>query len=262
MSSISSLSNSSSYINLQKQLFSKLDTDSSGTLSKDEFVAGRPSDVSESKADALFSSLDSSQSGYLTETQLENMHPPSGQGGGFGGATLDASTLSALLQGQDSSSSSSQGGLDDMISAMDTDGDGTITKEEFVAARPSDASETQASSLFDSFDTESAGSLSTTDLKTAMAENAPPGGPPPPPPSSTADSSSSSDTDSLSNLLSLLESNSSTNTSSSSTTTSTSSSASALWQEILKAVQAAYASSANYATAANDTLLSSVSATA
>jgi Ca2+-binding EF-hand superfamily protein len=42
---------------------------------------------------------------------------------------------------------------------MDTDGDGSVSEAEFVAARPSDASEDQAASLFESLDTSQSGSL-------------------------------------------------------------------------------------------------------
>lgn len=40
----------------------------------------------------------------------------------------------------------------DIVSAMDTDGDGNVSLDEFVSARPSDVSEDQATNLFNSFD--------------------------------------------------------------------------------------------------------------
>lgn len=59
---------------------------------------------------------------------------------------------------------------------MDTDGDGNVSLDEFVSARPSDVSEDQATNLFNSFDSEGAGSLTTEQLSEAMANNRP-GGP-------------------------------------------------------------------------------------
>jgi Ca2+-binding EF-hand superfamily protein len=65
----------------------------------------------------------------------------------------------------------------DPISAMDTNGDGSVSEAEFVAARPSDVSADQASSLFESFDSDNAGSLTDDQLSQDMQAN----GPPPPP---------------------------------------------------------------------------------
>ena len=55
-----------------------------------------------------------------------------------------------------------------MISAMDTNGDGSISQAEFVAARPADVSESQAEQLFQSFDKANTGSLTVAQLGSAM----------------------------------------------------------------------------------------------
>ncbi|TXI05446.1 MAG: EF-hand domain-containing protein [Rhizobium sp.] len=52
------------------QLFASLDTDQDGKVSQDEFVAGRPTDMSESDAENLFKSLDTQNAGSLTKDQL------------------------------------------------------------------------------------------------------------------------------------------------------------------------------------------------
>ncbi len=52
------------------QLFASLDTNQDGTISQDEFVAGRPKDMSESDAEALFKSLDTQNAGSLTKDQF------------------------------------------------------------------------------------------------------------------------------------------------------------------------------------------------
>ncbi len=52
-------------------MFSAMDTDGDGNVSQAEFIAARPSDVSEEQATNLFDSLDTTGSGSLTESQFE-----------------------------------------------------------------------------------------------------------------------------------------------------------------------------------------------
>ncbi len=52
------------------QLFASLDTNQDGTISQDEFVAGRPKDMSQSDAEALFKSLDTQNAGSLAKDQF------------------------------------------------------------------------------------------------------------------------------------------------------------------------------------------------
>lgn len=52
------------------QLFASLDTDQDGKITQDEFVAGRPADMSESDAGDLFKSLDTQNTGSLTKDQF------------------------------------------------------------------------------------------------------------------------------------------------------------------------------------------------
>ena len=87
----------------------------------------------------------------------------------------------------------------EMYDKMDADGDGAVTQEEFVAARPDDVTEEMAANLYNSFDTDTSGSLTESEFETAMNQ-APP--PPPPPPgggggmgSSTEDSQTFSELD-------------------------------------------------------------------
>ena len=147
----------------------QLDTDGDGYVSKAEFVAARPSDVTEDQAGTLFDSFDSEDSGSLS--------------------------VDALTEAMSAQRSERAGGppppppegddeLSSLLSDLDTDGDGLVSKAEFVAGRPSDVSEDQAGTLFDSFDSESAGSLSVDALTEAMSAQSSqrPDGPPPPPP--------------------------------------------------------------------------------
>lgn len=253
MSSISGVSGNSQWLS-PSQLFAKMDADQSGSVSKEEFVAARPSAVSETKAGSLFDKLDASGSGSLSQSDIEGMEKHKkghGKGQGTGQiGSLDESTLQALLQslsqagtsGTSSATSGQDQNLDDMITSMDTDGDGTITQSEFLAARPEGVSEDMATNLWSTFDTESTGSLSTSDLKTAMAEN----GPPPPPPGGMGGpgkmaSSDEDETDPLQELIDQLE-ESLTSTASS---TGTSSSSNSVLLAFLDAIKS-YDASAGY----------------
>ncbi len=94
-------------------------------------------------------------------------------------------TLSMNRFSDQSGSGGEQDGGEGMdVSQLDTDGDGYVSKAEFVAARPSDVTEDQAGTLFDSFDSEGTGSLSVDALAETMSaqQSERADGPPPPPP--------------------------------------------------------------------------------
>nr|WP_245460672.1 EF-hand domain-containing protein [Rhizobium leguminosarum] len=136
----------------------QLDSDGDGYVSKAEFAAARPSDVTEDQANTLFDSFDSESTGSLS--------------------------VDALAEAMSAQQSQRPGGGDlaSLLSDLDTDGDGSISKDEFVAGRPSDVTEDQAGTLFDSFDSEGAGSLSVDALTEAMSaeQSQRSEGPPPP----------------------------------------------------------------------------------
>ncbi|RXT15675.1 calcium-binding protein [Rhizobium leguminosarum] len=131
----------------------QLDSDGDGYVSKAEFVAARPSDVTEDHANTFFDSFDSESTGSLSVDALaEAMSAQQSQRpGGPPPPPVEDDDLASLL------------------SDLDTDGDGSISKDEFVAGRPSDVTEDQAGTLFDSFDSEGAGSLSVDALTEAMS---------------------------------------------------------------------------------------------
>jgi len=161
-----------------------MDSDGDGMVTQAEFVAARPDDVSEEQATSLFASFDSEDAGTLSvDTLSEAMAQGPGQ----------------APPGPPPPSDSGDDAISSLLSTLDSDGDGMVTEAEFVAARPDDVSEEQATSLFASFDSEDAGTLSVDALSEAMAQGpgqAPPG---PPPPSDTGD-------DTLSSLFSTLDS--------------------------------------------------------
>lgn len=146
----------------------QLDSDGDGYVTKAEFVAARPSDVTEDQANTLFGSFDSESTGSLS--------------------------VDVLAEAMSAQQSQRPGGDDlaSLLSDLDTDGDGSISKDEFVAGRPFDVTEDQAGTLFDSFDSEGAGSLSVDELTEAMSaeQSQRSEGPPPPPPAEDDESQS------------------------------------------------------------------------
>jgi len=158
----------------QDDLVTSMDADGDGQVSMAEFVAARPSDVSEEQATNLFNIFDTEGSGSLTTDQLQEAMSKNAPPMGAGPPPPPPSS-------SDDSSS-------DLFSSLDTDGDGVVSQEEFVAARPSDVSEEQATNLFNSFDTEGSGSLTADQLQEAMSRNSPPMGAGSPPRSSSDDS--------------------------------------------------------------------------
>ncbi|MFS8056680.1 EF-hand domain-containing protein [Rhizobium sp. BR 317] len=178
-SSTSSTQQSGGQGGSQSNMIAAMDTNGDGSITEAEFVAARPSDVSEDQATALFKSFDTSNSGSLTTDQLASAMQSNGQPPAPpSGETPDDSQISS------------------MFTAMDADGDGSVSEAEFVAARPSDVSEDQATNMFDSLDTSGSGSLTESQFETAMKA-----GPPPAPDFSSLFSSNYQDDTTTSDLL-------------------------------------------------------------
>lgn len=102
--------------------------------------------------------------------------------GGFSSvAALAPSMVSSLLQqgaADGGSGAAAPPDASEMLAKIDTDGDGSISRSEFVSGRPDGVDADQAGALFDSLDTESTGSLTTEQIKDGMESHRP--GPPPP----------------------------------------------------------------------------------
>jgi Ca2+-binding EF-hand superfamily protein len=195
------------------ELFSKLDTNGDGSVTRDEFVSGRPENVSEDQAGSVFDSLaasaSASDSSSLTQSQftqaLEKNGPPpplseasdsssDSSSDQTSEQTLIAQVLAALQQAltsiTDSSSttsstssssstasaSSTNGRADpaELFSKLDTNGDGSVTRDEFVSGRPDNVSQDQASSFFDRLTSSSSDSSGMTQSQfvSAFAQNA------------------------------------------------------------------------------------------
>ena len=170
MSSIGSGSSSSA--NLSRML-SRLDTDSSGSISKNEFVSGRPKGASEDQSSTLFDALDSSGTGSMSVNDLVSAFQ-----------SMSSTMQGAMLQAQEQAGGrgSGRGGPDpsEMFSRLDEDDDGTLTKEEFLAGKPDDVSDEQAQELWSQIAGDNADSASKEQFAKGIGSGAGPHGGPPP----------------------------------------------------------------------------------
>ena len=135
------------------EMYSKMDADGDGSVSEEEFVSARPSDVTEEMAANLFSSFDTDSTGSVSssefETAMNNAPPP------------------PAASGSSSSSTDSQS-----FSDLDTNQDGVVSAAELAAARPEDVSEEMAAQLFQSFDSDGSGGLTEAEYTAAMGNTA------------------------------------------------------------------------------------------
>jgi len=178
-------------------IFKKLDANSDNSVDRAEFVAGKPDDVSEEQAGSLFDTQDSSGTGSLSQTDLTSAFQQ-----------MAASMQSVLLQSQEVGQQGGHGGPPDpeqMFEDLDSDADGTVTRDEFVAGRPDEVSEDQAGAFYDKI-ASAAGADSATGLsQDQLASGLQAMGPPPPPPSDSSTETSSSDDQLLEQLLAMLQ---------------------------------------------------------
>jgi Ca2+-binding EF-hand superfamily protein len=157
---------------LASQMLANADSDGDGSRSLSEVQTALKSDSSDTGLTAAFSKLDTNGDGKLDSDELtatvsdaqQAAGPP--QGGGVGGAH-HAHHHHAAASGQDSA--------DQLISDLDTDGDGQLSSSELMGAFSSDnldASQTNAlqqafATMVAKLDSNSDGLLSQTELAAA-----------------------------------------------------------------------------------------------
>lgn len=149
-----------------EKMFTRIDVNADGAVTRDEFIAGAPDDVSADKAGSLFDKLDSEGSGALSQSDLATAFQQ-----------MAASMQAGMIQAQ---AGNMGGGGDrpdasELFAKLDTDGDGSVSREEFVSGRPDEVSEEQASAFFDKIAGENTDSIDQQSFVAAMQK------PPPPP---------------------------------------------------------------------------------
>jgi len=263
---VSSLGSASSFAVMRQQLFQKTDADSSGSLSLEEFKAGAPQGAegaSATKASStapsledIFSQMDTDGDGSVTQAEFDSFKPPKPDGstasllsmsGESGSALIEL--LSQLLEEVSASSGAAAGqppSAAEMFAQTDTDGNGSLSLDEFKAGAPEGAdtadSASGASSLDDLFaEMDQDGDGEVTSDEFAAAAPPPPMGGPPPMMMSSSDDDDEDDT-----------------TTSSATTAQTLQDQLAELAKLIEQYQANYAG--NYGTNATSTLLNGLSA--
>jgi hypothetical protein len=157
MSSVSSAGGNSYYYTLQQNAFKKLDTDGNGTLDQSEVEAGKPKTVTNDQATKIYNNMDTDKSGGVT---LDEFIKGTATGGGVGLINqLPTDAIDVLLKLQqggaltqaapaktDDSQSGGNGGSGggsgsggQTFDPLDTNKDGIVSEQEFLAAHPEDA---------------------------------------------------------------------------------------------------------------------------
>lgn len=178
---IASLGGSSMLQQMQQAMFSKLDVNSDGQLSSDEFAS-----IGQNMPEP-------GKSGTATAMR----------GGGFGGANFTSETMGSLLSMQESEASRDARSAE-IFSGADADGDGSLTAEELAADMAAHAppgasgaagASTMAGDLIGAADSDGDGALSLDEFKAAAPSGPPPGG------SAEGEDASSTTTSSSTNAL-------------------------------------------------------------
>ncbi len=167
----------------QEQLLAKLDTDGDGSISKDELSTAVSSSegkdgITVTLSDA-FSDLDSNDDDSLDASELASMQMPPPP-------PRDAAPQTDVAES--------------LLSALDTDGDGTINSDELTAGLSSAGSTADSAQVFDALDTNEDGTVRLDELTASLQ--------PPAPPAPPASTSTASTEDTSAQLFSALDADS------------------------------------------------------
>lgn len=181
MSSVSSAGGNAYYYTLQQNAFKKLDTDGNGTLDQNEVDAGKPKTVTNDQATKIYNNMDTDKSGTVTQDEFIKGTTTGGGVGLINQLPTDAIDVllklqqgGALTQAAPAEADDRQGGSNggsgggsgsggsQTFDPLDTNKDGIVSEQEFLAAHPEDApkSASDTSSSSDASKTSTAGGQS------------------------------------------------------------------------------------------------------
>jgi Ca2+-binding EF-hand superfamily protein len=165
---------------MQKKMFDRLDSDQNGTLDDNELQAGKPKTMTKDQASKLYDALDTDKSGSIT---MDEFAAGTRSGPGMGlMSQLPADALDVLLQLQQQGGGMPQAGTgggdqpasDAAYDALDTNKDGVVSEEEFLAAHPEQLTDEEAGKLFQAVDTDKDGTVTQDQFKTITDATTPP----------------------------------------------------------------------------------------
>lgn len=163
--------------------FNKLDGDSSGALSLEEFQAGAPKGADSAKTEKLFKTIDADSDGSVSKEESDAFQAKAEKARD----ALQSFLFGLQAGGTEQTSETQSSSEDDIFAQLDTDSSGDIGKSEFLDAfsQGTDTSSDMLGKLFDAIDSDSDGAISK-DEQSAFQQAMKDRGPPPPPPSSGA----------------------------------------------------------------------------
>lgn len=132
---------------------SELDADGDGVLSKTEFLAGKPDDVTDDMATNLFNHLDADGDGSISAEEYDSGDP-----------AANSAFAPPPPPPTDVVSDQTDEGSTDALDALDTNGDGEISEAEFLIGKPDDVTDEMAVNLFANFDSDGDGVISVDEL--------------------------------------------------------------------------------------------------
>ena len=248
---------------LQQSLFSKIDGDSDGNISKTELESAvTKAGGTTASADALFTSLDSDGSSAVSQDEFSNNFSSALFSDGVGAHLIAHQAKKGTGESADTSGASAVAGVPHfghhLFSKIDSDGDGSITKTELETAVTANGGTTEAAdALYSALDPDGTGSVSASqfgaNLKSVFESLGPD--------SSTRSTSGDTAADALKALLPPpppSDASASASTDDSSTSTSSSSTAA---DALLKLLEE-YMASQNASTSSSDQSTSSLAASA
>ncbi|MFD0388075.1 hypothetical protein ACFQ4K_09920 [Tistrella bauzanensis] len=110
-----------------EEMFARLDSDSDGLVTRDEFLAGKPDEVSDAQAAALWDSIAGAEAESLTETAFAEGLAAGGGPGGAGGPPPGGPPPASSDDDEDEDT------LTGLYAMLDTNEDGKVSAEELAA---------------------------------------------------------------------------------------------------------------------------------